>query len=436
MKNFIGIITLSLVISSTLFAQKNTEDNQLDILLIQGNYNDVVLKCSEIIITDSLNPEIYYKLGLAYQNLMLPEKSFTAYNRAVGLSPDNNKYSFALGKFYYTTGKIKQAEPIFVKLCSTDSLNWVYAFFLTDMYMQKSTYKKVLPIYNRFYKQDTTNLIFLDKIGFCNLKMGNIDTAQVIFEKSLSKNSRNIPAIKNLSYIYFRKNLIDTALYQLNLGVKYDSTDMDLYSRRADILFSQNLQYRAGADYFRILGSGDSSKIVLKRLGIGLAYNNQHIEALNYLLAAYQKDSNDFEISSYIGQTYFNLKQYKKSITYYNKVLKLLSPINKQIDYTTILLADTYRDSCLYNEAIKIYNKSLANRYTARICMTIANLYDEKLKDYDKAISYYHLFLNNLDKNEFTLGPEYISNVRKRLDWLVENKDKKQKVKTNIKNQK
>lgn len=408
-----------------LFAQKNQDDNQLDILLIQGNYSEVVSKCSDIIKADSLNPEIYFKLGLAYQNLMLADKSIEALTQAIKLSPDSKKYNLSLAKVYYNSGKTKLAQPIFMNLCSQDSLNWVYSYYLTDLYMQKGLYENALKIYKRFYAQDTTNTLYIDKVAFCNLRLENYDEAIKLYEKSLSINKRNISALKNLSYLYMKENMVDTAIYQLNKGLEYDSTDFDLYSRRGDIYFSQNLHFKAANDYFKVLSSGDTSKIVLKKIGIGLAYNNQSIEALNYLLLAFQKDSNDFEISSYIGQTYFNLKQYKKSIKYYNKVLKLLSPIAKQIDYTNVLLADSYRDSSLYNEALNYYSKSLNSKYTARICMTIANIYDEKLKNYDKAISYYQLFLNNLQQNEVALGDIYIENVKKRLDWLIENKNKK-----------
>lgn len=375
--------------------------------------------------SDSLNPEVYYKLGLAYQNMMLTDKAIDAFLHAVKLVPDSKKYNLSLAKYYFNTGKPKLALPIFTNLCAQDTLNWIYSYYLTDIYMQKGLYGSALPIYKRFYSTDTTNTLYIDKIAFCNLRMDSSERAIELYEKSLSINSRNIPALKNLSYLYFRKNMIDTALYQLNRGIEYDSTDMDLYNRRADIYYSLNLHYKAGLDYYRILSSGDSTKIVLKKLGIGLAYNNQSIEALKYLTAAYKKDSNDFEISSYIGQSYYNLKQYKKSIIYYNRVLKLLSTINRQTDYTYTLLADTYRDSSLYDEAIKYYNKSLSNKYSARVCLTIANLYDEKLKNFDKAISYYNLFLANQDKNEFALGPEYLEKLKKRLNWLIENRNKK-----------
>ncbi|MHC1702498.1 MAG: tetratricopeptide repeat protein [Tenuifilaceae bacterium] len=406
-------------------AQTNKKHFQIDSLIFQGDYSTAIDSSKSYLKKDSLNAELYYKLGIAYQNMMVSDKSSAAFIQAVKLAPENKKYSFALGKYYFTSGKAKKAEPIFKTLYESDTLNWIYGYYLTDIYMQQNAYKKALVIYDRFYKKDTTSFTFLDKIGFCNLRMGELDTARVIFEKSLSMNSKNIPSLKNLSYIYYRKGMIDTAIYQLNLGIGLDTTDMDLLSRRGDIYYNQNHHYRARPDYLKVLASGDSSKIVLKRIGIGLAANNQPVDAIGYLMEAFQKDSNDFEISSYIGQTYFKLKQYEKSIKYYNKVIKLISPITRQIDYTYVLLADSYKESGNYEEAINFYCKSLDIRYTSRMCMTVANLYDEKLKNYDKAIQYYNLFLNNIEKSEIIFLPEYIENVKNRLNWLVDNKNKK-----------
>jgi len=406
-------------------AQTNKKYFQIDSLIFQGDYTTAIDSCKSYLKKDSLNAELYYKIGIAYQNMMVSDKSSAAFIQAVNLAPKNKKYSFALGKYYFTSGKAKKAEPIFKTLYEADTLNWIYGYYLTDIYMQQNAYQKALAIYDRFYKNDTTSFTFLDKIGFCNLRMGELDTARVIFEKSLSINSKNIPSLKNLSYIYHKIGMIDTAIYQLNLGIGLDTTDMDLLSRRGDIYFNQNHHFRARPDYLKVLASGDSSKIVLKRIGIGLAYNNQPIDAINYLLEAFQKDSGDFEISSYIGQTYFKLKQFEKSIKYYNKVIKLLSPITRQIDYTYVLLADSYKESGNYNEALDYYCKSLDMKYSSRICMTIANLYDEKLKNNDKAIQYYNLFLNNIEKSEIRFLPEYIENVKNRLNWLVDSKNKK-----------
>ncbi len=421
--HFILIYAIASLSSISAFAQKN-ENNNLDGLLIQGNYNEVVAKCSDLLKSDSLNPEIYYKLGLAYQNLMQTEKSIKAFSNALSLDPKSTKYNFSLARYYYNIGKLKPALPIFADLLKQDSTNWIFAYFLTDIFMQKGSFNNALPIYKQFYLSDTSNTTYIDKFAFCNLRLMNYDTAIYLYEKSIKINEKSIAVRKNLSFLYQKIGMIDSAIYHLTKGIEIDSSDYDLYNRRGDIYFGQNLHFKAGMDYNKVLSSGDSSKIVLKRMGIGLLYNKQNVDALKYFKAAYKTDSGDFEIPSYLGQVYYNLKQYKKSIRYYNKVLELLSIFLKQADYTHVLIADSYKDSSLFNEAIKHYTISFNNKYTARICMTIAHIYDKEMKNYDKAIYYYQLFLNNPGKNEFSLGPDYIQNVKKRLDYLIEQKKK------------
>lgn len=418
------LLVAAFIISTFTFAQTQ-ENNNLDALLIQGDYSEVAAICSKLIKTDSLNPEIYYKLGLAYQNLMQSEKSIKAFSNALKLDPISKKYNFSLARYYYNLGKIKPALPIFTNLYKQDSTNWIFTYYLTDIFMQKGVFNDALPIYKRFYLSDTTNSTYIDKYAFCNLRLMNYDTAIYLYEKSIKINDKSIAVRKNLSFLYQKVGMIDSAIYHLTKGIETDSTDYDLYNRRGDIYFGLKLHFKAGMDYNKVLSSGDSSKIVLKRMGIGLLNNLQNVEALTYFKAAFKKDSGDFEIPSYLGQTYYNLKQYKKSIRYYNKVLELLSIFVKQSDYTNVLIADSFKDSCLYNEAITHYTKSLNNKYSARICMTIANIYDKELKNYDKAIYYYQQFLNNPDKGEIVIGPDYIDNVKKRVDFLIEKKKKK-----------
>lgn len=424
------IISAVLLACTTLTAQKNNSVSNLDALLIQGDYAEVVDKCAELIKSDSLNPEIYYKLGLAYQNLMQSEKSINAFSNALKLDPESKKYNFTLARYYFNLGRIKPALPIFTNLFKQDSTNWIFAYYLSDIYMQKGNFNDAFPIYRQFYLSDTTNTTYIDKYAFCNLRLMNYDTAIYLYEKSITLNDKNNAVRKNLSFLYHKIGMIDSAIYHLTKGIEIDSSDYDLYNRRGDIYFGQNLHFKAGMDYNKVLSSGDSSKIVLKRMGIGLLYNKQNIDALKYFKAAYNTDSGDFEIPSYLGQVYYNLKQYKKSIRYYNKVLELLSIFLKQSDYTHALIADSYKDSSLYKEAISHYTISFNNKYSANICMTLAHIYDKEMKNYDKAIYYYQLFLNNKGKNEFYLGPDYIQNVKRRLDYLLEQKKKGKNIKS------
>jgi hypothetical protein len=54
--------------------------------------------------------------------------------------------------------------------------------------------------------------------------------------------------------------------------------------------------------------------------------------------------------------------------------------------------------------------------------MVIANLYDEALNDRNNAIKYYRTFLERIKGSEIAFPPEYIDQVKKRLEYLEQKK--------------
>jgi tetratricopeptide (TPR) repeat protein len=411
-------LILTVLLGASLNAQKPDQNARLNNMLMRGEYENVIDTCLNLLSADSLNPEIWYKLGVAYQNILLDEQSLSSFARAVSLNPDNRNYTFMLAKGYYNKGKNKFAEPLFLNLYNKDTLNWVYAFYLTSVYMQSARFDESIRIYERFLKNDSANYMLLDKKGFALLKKQEYDSAQIMYEESLRLNPKNVSAIKNLAFLYSEADRIDTAIYILTLAMKIDTTDMDLYVRRAQIYYNINYSKRALMDYLALLASGDSTELYLKRAGIGYCNNLQPKIAIKYLLLAFKKDSSDYETCSYLGQTYYNLKDMKKSIYYYNKVLKILSPINNQTRLTYILLAESLKGNGQYKEALDIYQKAQQMKPDPNVYMIIANIYDEQFDDKKNALKYYQLFLTSLKAGGGTFAVAYIESVQKRIEYL------------------
>jgi tetratricopeptide (TPR) repeat protein len=405
-------------------AQNNTGFSKIDLLLLNGDYNKVVDTCRQIIITDSLNSEAYYKMGVAYQNLISEDKSFDCFLRAAALAPENNNYNFMVAKGYFNKGKVDIAKPILQKLCAIDSMNWIYAYYLTSIFLQQGIYDESLDIYDRFYKQDSLNYIILDKIGFANLKKGDSYKAIDLFNRSLTLNNKNTNAIKNLAYLYTIIFKPDTAVQLLTKGIAVDPTDMDLYARRATINYSRNYSKRALNDYLKILSSGDSSVLYLKRAGIGYANNLQPKEAVTYLLKAYQKDTSDLEVSSYLARNYQGINELKKSAFYYNHIIRMLDPSVYQLGFNYILLAEVLKSDKQYSDAVEAYIRSQKFRTDISVNINIANIYDEKLNDVGEAIHYYQRFLDELKNEKDRFSPNYVEAVRNRLEALKNPKPK------------
>ena len=421
MKKISLFLIVALTFPTALASGQNGRDySKIDIKLVRGEYNKVIDTCRQILVIDSLNPEIYYKMGLAYQNLMHDDKSFDCYLKASSISPENKQYKYMVAKGYYVKGKNKLARPILENLFAVDSMNWTYAYYLTSIYMQEKMYDESLKVYQRFYDRDSTDCVILDKIGFALLRKGFYPTAIEYYNKSLALNRENISSIKNLSFLYASTLRADTALKLLTMGIEIDPTDLDLYVRRAELNFSYNFTKRALDDYLKILATGDSTVLYLKRAGIGYSNNLQPEKAIEYLLIAYDKDSSDYEVTSYLARNYQKLNNYKKSAYYYRSIIRTLDPVLMQLSLNYVFLADALKSDGLYKEAIDDYLKAQKFRSDMNINMIVANIYDEKLKDIPKAIYYYQLFVDGYKSSKMKFTPEYVASIQKRIDYLKE----------------
>jgi tetratricopeptide (TPR) repeat protein len=289
--------------------------------------------------------------------------------------------------------------------------------------MQEGKYDESIKIYNRFYQQDSTNCVFIDKIGYANFKKEEYNDAIELFSKSLSINKNNINAIKNIAYLYALTYRIDTAIQILSRGIEIDSSDMELYARRATFNYSKNYTKRALDDYLRIVNSGDSSVLYLKRIGIGYSNNLQPKPAIEFLLMAYKKDSTDYEVSSFLARSYERIKDLKSSAYYYRHIIKTLNPFMQQLSLNYFLLAEVLKSDGKYQEAITAYLGGLQIRADINVYMIVANLYDEKLNNPVKAIYYYELVLKNYKNLKMHFPQNYIESINKRIDFLKKNQN-------------
>ena len=411
-------LLMYLVFSLPLLSQNKPDYSKIDMMLVRSDFKKVIDTCTRILALDSLNSEVYYRLGLAYQNLLSDDKALDCFSTAATISPDNNNYAFTVAKSYFNKGKTGLAKPFLMQLYAADSINWPYAFYLTSIYMAEGKYDESIKIYDRFYRQDTSNYIFTDKLGYAYLRSGDFNSAIEVFNKSLALNPKDINAMKNLAYLYAGTFGAGPAIKLLTKGIDIDSTDMDLYARRGAINFTVSNFVRALGDYLKLLSSGDSTVLNLKRVGIGFAKNNQSSNAIDFLLKAYKKDSTDLDVLSYLGQTYMFLNEPKKSAYYYKSLIDVLTPFGTQLGLDYILLGEVLKSDQQYVESITAYLKSQNFRSDNNIYMIIANLYDEKLKDIPKAIRYYELYLNKIKSSKSKYDNDYSESITKRIESL------------------
>ncbi|HEX2969580.1 MAG TPA: hypothetical protein VHO46_10815, partial [Bacteroidales bacterium] len=390
----------------------------IDKLLVFGEYEKAADTCRLILSGDSTNAMIWYKLGLAQQNMIPDTGSFRCFVLASANDTANNLYRFTVAKGYIARNRDFKAKPLLQELYSKDSLNWQYASYLTGIYIKEGKYDKAIDIYNRFYSVDSTNYVILDKLGFAYLRKAEYGKAIDFYNKSLAVNPRNIDAIRNLSFLYPFVNNRDTAIVLLSDAIRMDPEDADLYARRATLYFSRSHTKRALDDYLRIMSMGDTTALYLKRAGIGYLNNLQPALAIPFLKKAAARDTTDFETVEYIARCYSNMKDYDRSAFYYKKVISMLKPFKDAMGMTYLSLGSQQKADSLYVEAVSSYTTAYETWGNTGVLMMIANIYDENLNNPEKAVSFYKKFITVSQMSNY---PDYIGSIKKRIEYL-ENK--------------
>lgn len=72
----------------------------------------------------------------------------------------------------------------------------------------------------------------------------------------------------------------------------------------------------------------------------------------------------------------------------------------------------------MYAEAVESFIKSNKMIRNPSLILVIANLYDERLNNVSRAISYYRDFLSDHSNSGQVITPDYIESVTKRVEYL------------------
>jgi len=128
----------------------------------------------------------------------------------------------------------------------------------------------------------------------------------------------------------------------------------------------------------------------------------------------------DYVTCCYLGHAFYKLRSIKRSIYFYEKVLKILAPITNQTRLSQILLAESLKEDGQYREALNTYLKAQQIKPDPNIYMIMANIYDEQFNDKKSALRYYQLYLDNLKSGGGMVSREYLDAIMKRMEYLKE----------------
>jgi tetratricopeptide (TPR) repeat protein len=332
----------------------------------QGNYTEAGKIIDELLITDPDNIEYYEDKALNhiynndYKNAV---KSYDNLEQKLGVNED---ISVQKEKIYIMMGKPEKAIEEIRKLSDAYPDEPRYLEMLAELYMTSGMYEEALQIYNKVLEIDPGNPYINISLSDYYRKKGDRAKSLEYLKAGFANPNLDIDSKVSILLAYYSVNEIyndykDEAFELATLMIQAHPNDPKAYSLYADFLV-QDKRYEEGRDAFLKVISIDSTKYLVweQLLFVESELNDYKAMAghstralalfpdqpLLYLFAGasnfqmkdyeaaakYFKNGANFVVGndkmlaqfySYLGDTYFQLKDHERSDEAYDKVLSI-----------------------------------------------------------------------------------------------------------------
>lgn len=408
--------------SISLFAQTSQEIQEIDLMLLKGEFQKAINKCNLLEKKHFKNSLLLTKKGLAYQAIMNNKKAMEIFEKALKLSPKDNKIKVALGKCYIKTGRIPKAQNIFAEVVSSDKDNFEGLQYLAKIYLKRRWYKEALKIYKKLSNHQSDNPHFYSRIAYCYEKKQKLVEACIFYLKAYQLDSCNVSAIVDLSELYTKTAQPLKAIRILGRAIDLEKNNSNLYRRRGYVNFCKNYYFRSAKDYENTLRLGDSNFVVLHYGGYSNYKIKKYEKANELLIKAYKKDTTDLDVVTSLCLVNLKLENTKMAAYYGEQFRTLTFGDPSKLANAYGLLAKIHKLNNEYEKQIYCYQEQKKMDFKKNyltypfVDYHTAIVYDQKLANREKAIVYYEKFLKRT--KDFSFRKEYKTYAKARIKQL------------------
>lgn len=363
-----------------------------DLLYIKGEHNKIFAKSQKM-----ETHEDYY-----WNSIILDKKGNTLDAIEIlykGISEFDNvkEIETLLSDFLYESGQYLKAKSLLEKHLDTPDriLKHISVLEFQEEYLM------AIEMLQREMLVETANLDYLTHLGNNYSRIDNLELAIKEFFKILIINPNDQLIAAKLANLLIKNKDYSRAVEICNIGLSSDSTNRKLVKLKGIASFNKP-DFHTDKYCFRYLyEQGDSSKFTLKHLGISEFSIKSFQASREYLLQAFNIDSNDYEICYIIGKCFLNSPEPEQGLPFFNRVDSLLQPDPKILSALNIEKQSIYSSIENYEKALECYNIAYEYNPKPEYVFYMASIHQNRLNDKRKALEEYERFLSILpEKND------------------------------------
>jgi len=396
------LLLLAILISSFLpFTRAQVRDS-VYILIQQYEFQKAINYMDQGV----SDPELLELKAIALSGLNKYQEAARVYEELYELDTGNLKIITELADCYQSYSDYDRAKETFLKALQISPRNNYLFQQMAGVLYQDNDYREAIFYYTRAYTMDST--FFLSRqLGRCYDNLGTTDTAIYFYRKALDLNPLDIQTAYRLAEVYKQKEEYETAVMITRAYLLIDSLNLKMLKLNGYLnLVLENFQ-EAVNSFEKCILLRDTSDFTNTYLGYSYFNTEEFEKAKFFLEKAFQHDTTNIELCYALGLSCDHSVYKKLGIYYLNKTIELATPSPEFLSRVYQDLAAAYTGYYKYEEGLQAYFKALGlNPDDTLLIFKIASQYDNWIKDKEKALEYYRLFLETRPEKEKPMAPK------------------------------
>jgi tetratricopeptide (TPR) repeat protein len=394
------LIVLGLITANIhLYPQNITETNEL---VMSGNYSEAIVGLNGLILSDSLNPDLYRKLAYCYSAADNYEKAISYLLCALELKPGDSRLLLMLGDNYMAYEKYGEAKAAYLKymeqnIKSNDGqLRLAKAFIaLKEWAAGENILKSLVEI-----KDSVPS--YYEQLAKCQEALKEYDDAIVSLHKTIQLNPYSINNVIKLCNLYFRTERPVSAQRAADASLLYFPQNAELWRIKAEVLFKLDYYPEAVKSYRNALMYGDTSSTLYRNLGICFYASGKSDSAFLFLDTAFRKEDDDCITALYLGKALKDLNRQDEAVIYLEEVEAI--QMNNYVIESFINLGVVYQLKKDYKTSVAYFNRALElDPERKSVLFRMAATYDEGYEDKTIALKYYKEYAGDTAKTDLKM---------------------------------
>lgn len=263
----------------------------------------------------------YYGLALLAHEQGRTQDEKAALLETMRLTPGYMKSALRLAEIYLTEGNLKEAERLFRTQKETGRDVAQASLGLAHVAIQQQDSSVAEELLRHVLELEPTNTAAITRLVEIYRETGRFEQAAEILNRAGAHEDRESLDHGAIAQAFFEMGRYRDAADQYRVLIERQEAGAETYNDLANCYFKLEEFDQAELFYRESLRLSPNDFSANRNLGLTLARQNRHEEAIELLETALQRDGKAIEIVHIVGDLYRRLGQHAKALPYYERFL-------------------------------------------------------------------------------------------------------------------